>query len=329
MQAVQIAAYGKPWDVVETVEVPDAPPPDRGEVRLALAYAPIHPAELLLMRGLYGVRPVLPATLGGEGVAVVEEAGAGVDLRPGDHVLIPDGQPAWRERMTIPADGLFALPPDIDPAQLSMARINPVTAWLMLSEFVDLAPGSFVIQNAANSGVGRAVIAIAKARGLRTVNVVRRAELVDELSALGGDVVLPDGPDLAARVREATGKAPIALDLDGVAGEALMSLSGCIADGGTIIVYAGMSTQPGLASPPHLIFRDLTIRGFWLMKWYRTASAVRVAAVQRELLPLLASGALHVPVEASYPLGEAKAAISHAAKARAKVLLRGPGAAAS
>ena len=154
MQAIQIAAYGKPWDVVETVEVPEAPPPGPGEVRLALAYAPIHPAELLLMRGLYGVRPALPATLGGEGVAVVEDAGAGVELRPGDHVLIPDGQPAWRARMTIPADGLFALPADIDPAQLSMARINPVTAWLMLSEFVDLAPGSFVIQNAANSGVG-------------------------------------------------------------------------------------------------------------------------------------------------------------------------------
>ena len=328
MQSVQIEAYGKPWDVVGVTESPQPPPPGDGEVRLALEYAPIHPADLLLMRGFYGVRPVLPAVLGSEGVAIVEAAGAGVALSPGDRVLIANKHPAWRERMTVTAEGLFALPSGIDPKQLSMAMINPVTAHLMLTEFGVPSAGDWIIQNAANSAVGRAVIAIARARNIRTVNVVRRPELVEELKSLGGDVVLTDGPDLAKRVAEATGKAKIRVGLDGVAGEALMSLTGCVCEGGVIAVYAGMSAQPGLAFPPHLIFRDLTLKGFWLIKWLRTATPAQLAVIERDLLPLLASGALSVPVEATYPLREAKTAISHAAKAKAKVLFRGPAASA-
>lgn len=73
-----------------------------------------------------------------------------------------------------------------------MMGINPPTAVLLLREYVDLQPGDWVAQNAANSGVGRLVIAIAKTRGLRTINFVRRAELVAELKAAGGDIVVVD-----------------------------------------------------------------------------------------------------------------------------------------
>ena len=88
------------------------------------------------------------------------------DLRVGDRVLIPLYAFSWRERMVLPADGLFALPVDADPRQLSMLGINPPTAALLLRAYVDLQPGDSVAQNAANSGVGRSVIAIAKSRGL-------------------------------------------------------------------------------------------------------------------------------------------------------------------
>jgi NADPH:quinone reductase-like Zn-dependent oxidoreductase len=96
-----------------------------------------------------------------------------------------------------------------------MLVINPATAYLILTEFVQLNKGDWVLMNAANSAVGRAVIAIAKARGIRTLNAVRRADVVDEVKALGGDVVLVDGPDLPRRVAAATSKAPITLALDG------------------------------------------------------------------------------------------------------------------
>src|SRR5262249_34211918 len=191
----------------------------------------------------------LPAVAGNEGVARILAAGKTVKgLKPGDRVLVPPTHGAWSERILLPAVGLFALPAGADPQQLAMLSINPPTAALMLSEYVDLKPGEWVIQNAGNSGVGRSVIAIAKSRGLRTVSLVRRAELVDELAATGADVVLLDGPDLAARVRAATKNASIKLALDGVAGESSASLAGCLVQGGTLVLYAVTSRQPLLAN---------------------------------------------------------------------------------
>src|SRR5207253_5182408 len=90
---------------------------------------------------------------------------------------------------------------------------------LLLSEYVTLNPGEWVMQNAANSGVGRWVIAFAKTRGLKTVNIVRRPELVAELEAIGGDVVIVDSPDVSERIK-AVGQAKLRLALDGVSGQA-------------------------------------------------------------------------------------------------------------
>jgi NADPH:quinone reductase-like Zn-dependent oxidoreductase len=146
------------------------------------------------------LRPELPSVIGNEGVGRVVAVGPGVtNVAVGDRVLPPRSSWVWRERMVIPAAGLFSLPLEADPKQLAMLAINPPTASLLLSEYVDLNRGDFVIQNAANSGVGRWVIAFAKARGLRTVNIVRRPELVTDLQAAGGDLVLVDGPEAIVR----------------------------------------------------------------------------------------------------------------------------------
>ena len=133
----------------------------------------------MLAQGIYALRPALPTVIGNEGVGRVLAVGPGVEsVKVGDRVLAPLSSFTWRERMVISANGLFALPPDADPQQLAMLAINPPTAALLLSEYVDLKPGEWVVQNAANSGVGRWVIAFAKTRGLKTVNIVRRPELV-------------------------------------------------------------------------------------------------------------------------------------------------------
>ena len=322
MLTVQIEGYGKPWEVVQAVEVDELPAPKEGQIKIQTLAAPIHPADLLMMRGLYGKRPKLPVAMGAEGVAVVVEVGPGVAMKPGERVIIPYGNDTWSERLTVTAQDAVRVPDGLDDAQASMAIINPLTARLMLTEFVSLTPGEFVIQNAANSGVGRAVIAIAQARGLRTVNVVRRPELADELKQAGGDIVLLEGPDLPKRVLESSQRANIRLGLDGVAGEATRSLTGALAEGGTLVVDAGMSAQPGAAFPPHFIFRDLTLRGFWLIKWFSNAAPEVVQRIQQELMPLLVSGANKAPIEATFPLSEAKEAVSCAAKAKGKVLFR-------
>jgi NADPH:quinone reductase-like Zn-dependent oxidoreductase len=241
-------------------------------------------------------------------------------LKVGDRVLIPSSHSSWRERLVLPATDLFPLPQGADPQQLSMLGINPPTGALLLSEYVQLKPGDWVIQDAGNSGVGRSVIAFAKDRGLRTVSLVRRQELIDELVAAGGDIVLVDGAGVSARVAQATGNAKIALALDGVGGEAMLSLSGCLTPGSTLVVYSAVSRKPGLASVVDLVFRKVTIRGFWLYYPEFRASPKVLEAIKTGAR-LIAEGKLHMPVEATYPLIAAKEAIAHAQRG-GKVLFK-------
>ena len=329
MLAVQFSAFGPPSEVAEAIDIEGPGAPNEGEVVIAVEACPINPADLLLLEGKYGVLPKLPAFAGGEGIGKVQSVGTGVaNLKPGDRVLLPVGRGNWRERIKAPAKGLFALPAGADPQQLAIARVNPPTAHLMLHDYVDLKPGDWIIQDAANSGVGHAVIVLAKAAGCRSVNVVRREELRAPLRAIGADVVLVDGPDLAERVAAATGKAPVRLGIDAVGGATAGRLAACLADGGTLVNYGLLSGEDCRISPHELVFRDITVRGFWLAKWFQTAKPAAIAALYQTLIGLIVDGKLKVEVEATYPLSAIKAALAHAAKPsrNGKILLTPQGA---
>lgn len=320
MKAVQISRHGQPLDVMSLIDIAEPKLPGAGEVLIQMLYSPINPYDLRIMRGVVPAPP-LPAIMGAEGVGRVLSVGADVaSLQPGDVVHLPSGHYGWRERLLVPAQSLFPLPATADLRQLSMLRVNPPTAALLLSEYVSLNPGDWIIQNAANSGVGRSVIAFAKARGLKTVNLVRRAELVDEIKAIGGDVVLLDEAGIAAKVNEASGGAQIKLGLEGIGGASMAALSGAISPGGTLAVYSAMSEQPGMANQLDIIFRDIAIRGFWLA-YPRLHAAGRFAASIREAADLIAQGKLHIPITAEFALGEVRDAIRAAAKG-GKVLLK-------
>ncbi len=145
--------------------------------------------------------------------------GSGVEhLKVDDRILIPLYAFSWRERLVVPAAGLFSLP-DADPRQLAMLGINPPTASLLLDEASDLEPGDWVVQNAANSGVGRSLIAIAKARSLKTINLVRRPELIPELQAIGGDLVVMDEDGVLDKIKTTIGDGRVQLAIDGVSGK--------------------------------------------------------------------------------------------------------------
>ncbi len=184
-----------PQDVIEAVKL-ELPPLAAGQALVKVLAAPINPSDVLTLTGEYGMLPPLPAIGGNEGVGRVEQLGEGVKhLKVGQTVLLPVGCGTWVTHLNAPADKLIPLP-DADPQQLAMMTINPPTASLLLSQFVDLQPGDWVIQNAANSGVGGYLIQLAKLRGFKTINVVRRESAVAGVKAEGGDVVLVDGPDL-------------------------------------------------------------------------------------------------------------------------------------
>jgi NADPH:quinone reductase-like Zn-dependent oxidoreductase len=318
MRAVQLTAYGNPIEGLKYVNLPEPDAPGPNQVLIEVEFSPIDPSDLSLARGIYGVHPALPTVIGNEGVGHVLNLGVGVqNVKVGDRVLAPKGSFTWRERMVISTDGLFALPPDADPRQLAMLAINPPTAALLLSEYVDLKPGEWVVQNGANSGVGRWVIAFAKTRGLKTVNIVRRPELVAELEAIGGDLVVVDSPDVAERIKAAVGHAELRLALDGVSGPATGVLAATLSPRGTLVSFAAMSRVPMSISPLDVIFKPLTVRGFWMV---HPEFAAKLAPASAQAAEMIASGRLQIPVAATYPLSSIKEAVAHAQRG-GKILL--------
>lgn len=315
MIAAQLKAFGRPESVIEAVEQVDPGEPAPDEVVVEAEFVPINPADILNMEGKYGAAPpALPMTPGAEGVGRIAKAGANVHhVKPGDRVLLP-GPGCWRERIKAPGKAVFALPGGADPKQLAMLRVNPPTAYLMLHQVVPPKPGQWVIQNAANSGVGHCLIRLARLAGVKTVNVVRREELVASLRALGGDVVLTDGPDLDARVRAAIGEGSLPLAIDAVGGTGTQRLARCLSDGGTVVNYGLLSGEPCMVDGRETVFRDVKLQGFWLRKWYVDTPPAQVAALYRELTAKVADGTLAVEVEAVYPIRKIKDAVAHAAR---------------
>jgi NADPH:quinone reductase-like Zn-dependent oxidoreductase len=321
MQAIQIEAFGNPAEVLKVIDIPDVGAPAEGEVVIAIEASPINMSDLLMIAGRYGYRPKLPSVVGSEGVGRVIAVGSGVKrLKQGDRTLVPYPAPAWAERVKADANRLRPLPGG-DVHQFAMLGINPPTAYLMLTDFVTLPAGSWVIQNSANSGVGRALIPIAKSLGLRTVNVVRRDDVVAEIKAIGGDVVLVDGPDLAKRVAIETGNAPIALAVDGVGDTATTNLLGCLAEKAVHVFYSTISGKPSVVPATHFIFRDISMRGFWLANWFKTARPDQITQMYDRLTPLVASGAISAPIAGTYRFAEVAEAVAVASKNRGKVLL--------
>jgi NADPH:quinone reductase-like Zn-dependent oxidoreductase len=180
-----------------------------------------------------------------------------------------------------------------------------------------LKSGDWVVQNAANSGVGRWVIGLAKSRGLRTVNIVRRPELVDELKTIGGDVVVVDSPEVAGRIRAAVGQDDLHLALDGVSGPATGVLASTLSPGGTLVSFAAMSGTPISMSPLDVIFKPITLRGFFMG---HPEYAAKIPPALKQTAAMVALGLVHVPVSAVYPLSSIKEAVAHALRG-GKVLL--------
>jgi mitochondrial enoyl-[acyl-carrier protein] reductase / trans-2-enoyl-CoA reductase len=314
MKVAQLNAFGVPSQVVDCVEAEGPGAPGAGEVLIEMLACPINPAELLIIEGKYASRPPLPARLGIEGAGRVSAVGEAVTgLAPGD-VVMSLGRANWAERLVLTAGQVVKAPAGTDVAQLSMLKINPATAQLLLNNVVTLAPGDWVIQNAANSAVGVNLIRLAKAQGLKTVNVVRRESLIEPLRAIGADAVLVDGPDLARRAATATGCAGIKLAIDAVAGGATERLADCLAEEGTVVNYGLLSGDPCHLRADQTVFKGITLTGFWLAKEMRSMKPAELTALYGDLLPRLADGRLHVDVEATYRLDDVKAALAHAGR---------------
>lgn len=318
-----IRQTGEPLEVLE-LEAWEAPEPRDHEVRVKMSFAPINPADLNFIEGTYGRGPELPTTPGIEGCGHVEAVGPAVEsLAVGDLVLPIHPAGTWSSHVVMGENQFARLPQGFDEVQAAMLRVNPTTAWRMLHAYRELKKGEWVAQNAANSGVGRAVIQEAKKLGLRTVNFVRRAEVMAELVALGADAVFLDTAEGLEEAKALLAKIPVRLALNAVGGDSALRLMELLAASGTHVTYGAMSRRSLKVPNKFLIFKDLEIRGCWLSLWLDHAGHSEIEETMRPLVEMVMKGELVMPVERIFPVTEFRDAVALAQESgrAGKVLL--------
>jgi NADPH:quinone reductase-like Zn-dependent oxidoreductase len=318
MRAIQISDFGNPTEVVTVIDAPEPPQPGPNEALLQVEYAPINANDLLLIKGTFHYTPHLPTIVGNEGVGRVLAIGPHVQsVTIGDRVLLPLYSNSWRERILVPAHTLVPLPHEADVQQLAMLRINPPAAALMLSEYVDLKPGDWVLQNAANSGVARAVIAFGKARRYRIISLVRRPDVVSEIEALGGGPVFLDDEITTDRIAKMVGDEPVRLALDGVGGAATARLARALSLHGHLVGYAFMGDYAAPADLRPMMEKEIALHAFYQV---RPEYDAKIPGILAEATTMIATGKLYAPVAATYPLSAIKDALAHVGRG-GKVLL--------
>ncbi|HYZ54996.1 MAG TPA: zinc-dependent alcohol dehydrogenase family protein [Streptosporangiaceae bacterium] len=316
MKSLQLTGFGNPAEVVTLSELALADP-GPGEVLVQLEAAPINPSDLMLIAGVYGVRPDLPAALGAEGVGRIVAIGDGVDAsRVGERVIVLPRltHATWREQTILDQDNAVPVDRDADRLQLAMLGINPATAHVMLHGYTELEPGAWVAQTGASSATAGYVLALAKHAGLRTLSVVRRADAVKPLLEAGSDVVLVEGDDLHRQAADALGHDRLELILDAVGGEPVAQLAKLMKVGGHVVSYTSRELQPVKIPVGDLIFRGINVHGFWLKNWLDATQPAEIFQTYRQLAALVANGALSAPVEATYALEDHRAALEHATR---------------
>ncbi len=316
MRQLQLVAHGEPSDVIKLNTVSE-PALGQEDVLISMEAAPINPSDFLLVRGIYGVRPAFPFSVGAEGVGRVVKTGSKVDdaLEGKRALILPTyEQGTWADRVVVPVRNIVPMSDEADALQLSMIGINPATAYLLFNRYTSLMPGDWIGQTAANSAMGQYIIALAKLAGVKTLNVVRREEAAEQVRQWGGERVVIQGDNLHKDIEKALDGKRLSLVLDTVGGPAVAALARSLETGGSIVVYAVLSGHFPAISPKEFIYRDLSLHGFWLVNWIRNAPRTEIEKIYQKLSGLVADGSLSAAVDQVYPLDRFKEAFEHSLK---------------
>ena len=327
MKAIVFDRFGPPDEVLSVKDVP-RPAPRRGEVLVRMLASPINPSDVMYVEGRYGLKPTFPATPGFEGVGVVEATGGGILgwLRKGKRVaVINDRVGNWGEYTVTKARQVVPVPDDLTDEQAATFFVNPATAIAMTRKVLAVPPGEWLLQNAAGSALGKMVIRLGKKEGFKTLNVVRRRDVVDELKQLGADEVLveSDGP-IDEQVRKRTGGAGVTYAIDPVGGASGSQIIAALGTGGRCLVYGSLAGEPVSVHPRNLIGLGITVEGFWLGSWAKEQSIPTMLRLLKTVRAMIREGTLGTDIAATYPMEQVADAMRHATKAGkgGKVLLR-------
>lgn len=312
MRSVIHDRFGEPADVLQAATT-DRPAPQDGEVLIRVILSPIHNHDLWTIRGNYGVRPDLPATAGSEAVGIVEETGPNVDpALKGRRVAAAGLKGSWAEYAIAQAAGAIPVPDDMPDAAAAQLIAMPFST-ITLLESLNVKRGDWVVQTAANGAVGKIMAVLAQSRGVRLLNLVRRPEAVQELEALGmSNILSTSEADWLDRARAIIGDDGARAAVDSVGGDVAAGLVDLLGSEGLLVTFGSMTGADLHLPAGPIIFKHLTVKGFWGAK---VGPATPPADRQRmfgELIGLVMQGKLDLTAGGPFGLDEPAKAVTAA-----------------
>ncbi|GAB4159349.1 MAG: zinc-dependent alcohol dehydrogenase family protein [Planctomycetaceae bacterium] len=331
MQAIVFDQFGEPEEVLSVRNV-DEPIPGPGDVVVRMLTSPINPSDLMTVRGIYGKSPALPAIPGYEGVGIVESSGGGLlgKFLKGKRVAVLNRETGnWCEKTVVPAKQAIPLPASLPLEQAAMFFVNPAAAYIMTRKVLKVPAGEWLLQTAAGSALGKMVIQLGRRFGFRTLNVVRRAEQIEELNGLGADAVVHfdsgthSQNDLREMVLELTENQGVRYAIDPVGGEVASAVANCIGKSGRMLLFGSLTTNPMALSPRHWIANGASLSGFWLTNYMDGLGLIGKIRLVREIASLHKAGILSSEVGERFRLENISDAVRQAEVTgrRGKVLL--------
>ena len=298
MNALQYASFGEPAEVIAPTDIPVPAPREGEEVVLRMVRSPIHNHDLATIRGIYGVRPKLPAVGGTECVG-----------RIGDKRYACLTKGTWADEVIAPRAGLVPVPDEIDDDRTCQLLAMPLST-VALFDDLRTEKGMWIAQNAANGAVGKMLMLLAQKAGVNIVNLVRRDDAAKEMKKYGAEfVIVTEHDGWEKKALELTGGAGFARIVDSVAGAQTLELQKLLAQFGELIVFGGLSGAAMKLAPGLMIAKESIVRGFWMNTWMPRASAAQRAELMARVFALAHSGELLLPVAGIYPLRDAAQAL--------------------
>ncbi|WP_394830975.1 zinc-dependent alcohol dehydrogenase family protein [Pendulispora rubella] len=318
MKVLRFDRFGAPAEVLR-LEDEDTPRPGADDVRVRLTSRAIHPSDLATIHGRYGLEPpTLPRVPGSDAAGTIVEAGANVrDVKPGDRVILllgaTRGAGTWREEVCIPGAAVVKTPETLPDAQAGSVWVNYLSAWALADHVLAVPRGAWVLQTAAGSQLGRAMMELSRLRGFRLLNVVRRREQVKELEALdAGPVVCTADDDFVARVRGIVGTAGLHFAVDAVGGTTAAKVLGCLAPGGQLVVFGALGGAQIPLDIATVLFKQLVVRGFWLRPWIEAAGPALHRQIAADILEQIARERIRPAIDSTFAFADFRNAVRHA-----------------
>lgn len=323
MKAVRI---NPEWglDNLKLEEVPDAPQPGPGQVRLELRAASLNYRDLLMVTGAYNPKQQLPLIPCSDGVGVVESVGEGVaDPKPGDRVCPIfaqewfDGAPTraalrttlggprdgvLSELMTLPARAVVPAPEHLSDEQAATLPCAALTAWSALVTYGETRAGDWVLVQ-GTGGVSIFALQLAKLMGARVIATSSSDDKLERLRELGADHVINYRSDeswgkTAAKLAGGDG-VDCVIEVGG--GKTIAQSLRAVRPGGTVAVIGVLS---GVATDLNLLpilMQNIRLQG--IIVGHRAGFAAMNRAIS--------AGRLEPIVSDTFPLADIRAALEH------------------